>query len=99
MVDNGIQVVVEDSLSPDEKSAIQARRQRFERNWAWLEAHASEVYSHRSKFICIAGQELFVGDTPEISGQWLFCHDGILRPITRGAVLTVCGGHSSPTPV
>ena len=47
MIDNGIQVVVEDSLSPDERSAIQARHQRFERNWAWLEAHASEVYSHR----------------------------------------------------
>lgn len=36
---------------------------RFERNRAWLEAHASEVYRHRGKFICIAGQQLFVGDT------------------------------------
>ena len=65
MTDNGIQVEVEDSLSPDKRSAIQARHQRFERNWAWLEAHASEVYSHRGKFICIAGQEPFVGDTVE----------------------------------
>src|SRR5207237_8943316 len=39
MIANGIQVALEDFLSPDERSAIQARRQRFERNWAWLEAH------------------------------------------------------------
>jgi uncharacterized protein YbaP (TraB family) len=39
------------------------RKEQFERNWAWLEAHAAEVYSHRGKFICVAGQHLFVGDT------------------------------------
>lgn len=40
------------------------RKELYERNWDWLEAHAKEVYSHRGKFICVAGQELFVGDTP-----------------------------------
>jgi hypothetical protein len=38
---------------------------RFERNWAWLEAHAKEVYSHRGKYICVSGEELFVGDSVE----------------------------------
>ncbi len=38
---------------------------RFERNWAWLEAHAAEVYSHRGKYVCVSGQELFVGDSVE----------------------------------
>ncbi len=42
-----------------------AREERFLRNLAWLEAHASEVYSHRGKIVCIAGQELFVGDTAQ----------------------------------
>ena len=37
----------------------------MERQWQWLEAHATEVYSQRGKIICIAGQELFVGDTVE----------------------------------
>ena len=30
-----------------------------------LESHAAEVYAHRGKFICVAGQQLFVGDTAE----------------------------------
>jgi len=48
---------------PEEIAKAQAMQARFSRNWDWLEAHASEVYSHRGKFICIASQELFVGDT------------------------------------
>jgi hypothetical protein len=48
---------------PEELAQAKARREKFERNWAWLEAHASEVYSHRGKVICVAGQELFVSDT------------------------------------
>jgi hypothetical protein len=46
-------------------AAAKARREKCERNWAWLEEHAAEVYSHRGKYLCIAGQELFVGDSAE----------------------------------
>jgi len=42
-----------------------ARNERFERNWAWLEAHATEVYGHRGKFICIAAEQLFVAESVE----------------------------------
>lgn len=45
-----------------EIAKAQARREKFDRNYAWLEAHAAEVFSHRGKYICIAGQQLFVGD-------------------------------------
>jgi hypothetical protein len=44
----------------------EARRQReqFDRNSAWLQANIPLVYSqHRGKHICVAGEELFVGDT------------------------------------
>lgn len=41
---------------------VTRRMNLFERNLDWLEVHASEVYAHRGKFVCIAGQELFVGD-------------------------------------
>jgi hypothetical protein len=35
-------------------------------NAAWLQAHAAEVCTrYRGKCICIAGEELFVADTPE----------------------------------
>ena len=50
----------------DAAELIQARQQReqFDRNSAWLQAHASEVYPlHRGKCICIAGEELFVADS------------------------------------
>ncbi len=58
-------VVMEVVTDPAEIAASNSEREQCERNWDWLEAHASEVYSHRGKYICIAGQELFVGDTVE----------------------------------
>jgi len=48
----------------DELAKARRQREQFDRNSAWLQAHVSEVYAeHRGKCICIAGQELFVGDT------------------------------------
>jgi hypothetical protein len=57
--------VMEVVTDPVECAEAARRKERYERNWDWLEAHASEVYSHRGKYLCIAGQELFVGDTVE----------------------------------
>jgi hypothetical protein len=38
----------------------------FDRNAAWLQAHAAEVYPrYRGQCICIAGEALFVADLPE----------------------------------
>ena len=48
---------------PEHLARLREQAEKFERNWDWVEAHADEVYSHRGKFICVAGQELFVGDT------------------------------------
>jgi hypothetical protein len=59
-------IIMEEVTDPEELARAQARRQCFDRNAAWLHAHASEVYPrHRGKCICIAGEELFVADTPE----------------------------------
>ncbi len=58
-------VEVEDETDPDVVTRALARNDRFERNWAWLEAHATEVYGHRGKFICIAGEQLYVADSVE----------------------------------
>ncbi|HET6883568.1 MAG TPA: hypothetical protein VFI31_25675 [Pirellulales bacterium] len=58
-------VVMEIETDPATCAEVARRMDLFERNWSWLEAHASEVYSHRGKFLCISGQELFVGDTVE----------------------------------
>ena len=58
-------VVIEVETDPGELARARARNERFERNWAWLEGHAAEVYRHRGKFLCIAGEQLFVGDSVE----------------------------------
>jgi hypothetical protein len=59
-------IVMEEVTDPAELAKARARRERFDRNAAWLQAHAAEVYPrYRGKCICIAGEELFVADTPE----------------------------------
>jgi len=64
MTDNRTPIVMEEVTDAAELAEARAQREQFDRNAAWLEAHASQVYSqHRGKCICIAGQELFVADT------------------------------------
>lgn len=56
-------VVMEIETDPAVCADVARRMELFKRNLDWLDNHASEVYSNRGRFICIAGQELFVGDT------------------------------------
>jgi hypothetical protein len=59
-------IVMEEVTDPEELAAARARRARFDRNWAWFTARTAEIYAaHRGKCICIAGEELFVADTPK----------------------------------
>jgi hypothetical protein len=47
-----------------ELARSRAQWERFDRNAAWLQGRAAEVYPHcRGKCICIAGEELFFADT------------------------------------
>ena len=66
MGDSHHQLIMEEVTDPEEFTNIRARRARYERNAAWLQVHATEVYTYyRGKCVCIAGEELFVADTPE----------------------------------
>jgi hypothetical protein len=57
---------MEEVTDPVELAKVRAQDERFERNSAWLQAHIPEVYSlYRGKCICIAGEELFVAETPQ----------------------------------
>lgn len=59
-------IVMEEVTNPEELAKARAQRQRFDRNSAWLQAHATEVYArYRGKCVVIAGEELFAADTPE----------------------------------
>lgn len=52
---------MEEVTDPEELAKAQRQRELFDRNSAWLQAHASEIYSkYRGKCICIAGEKLFV---------------------------------------
>lgn len=59
-------IVMEEVDDPAEVSKARIRREMFDRNFNWLADHASEVYErYRGKHICVAGEEVFAGDTPE----------------------------------
>lgn len=59
-------IIMEEVTDPEELARARAQQERFDRNAAWLQAHAAEVYPrYRGKCLCIAGQELFVADSPE----------------------------------
>ncbi|MEW6363893.1 MAG: hypothetical protein AB1714_04560 [Acidobacteriota bacterium] len=66
MAANQSSVVMEELTDPVELARARAQLERFDRNSAWLRAHASEVYMrYRGRCICVAGEELFVADTPQ----------------------------------
>ena len=59
-------IIMEEVTDPEELAQARALDERFARNSAWLQGHATEIYTHyRGKCICVAGEELFVADTPE----------------------------------
>lgn len=66
MENKQVPLVMEEVSDPGELAKARAQRERFDRNVAWLQARASEVYTrYRGKCISVAGEELFVADTPE----------------------------------
>ena len=59
-------IVMSEMTDPIELAKARRRWAQADRNSAWLQAHVPEIYSqHRGKCICVAGEELFVADTPE----------------------------------
>ena len=60
------EITMSEVTDPDELVKARAQDARFARNSAWLQMHATEIYTqYRGKCICIAGEELFIADTPE----------------------------------
>src|SRR3989442_1588413 len=48
----------------------------YDRNWEWYQKHIVEIgEKYRGKYICIAAQELFVGDSvPEVTARARAAH-------------------------
>src|SRR2546428_43321 len=87
---------------PVELAKGQAQWERANQNWSWFQAHAPEIFvTHRGKCICVAGQELFVADTPqEVLALAKAAHpadDGrFTRYIPRERIYAVAAGGSIP---
>jgi len=58
-------ITMEFETDPVENERARQQHERFRRNLDWVDAHGSEVFAHRGKYVCIAGQEIFVGDSVE----------------------------------
>lgn len=58
-------VVMKEVTDPEELAQARLRRECFDRNFVWFQAHAAEIFTRRGKCIVIAGEESFVADTPE----------------------------------
>jgi hypothetical protein len=71
MLGNGQpEVTMEVVTNPVELAKSRAQHEHFDRNAAWLQAHAHEVYPRcRGKYMCIAGEELFIGNSPREAGD------------------------------
>jgi hypothetical protein len=59
-------VTMEIVTDPVELAKARARHERFRRNLAWYQAHTKEIFGNcRGKYICIAGEQLFVGESAQ----------------------------------
>ena len=66
MANQPFPIVMEEMNDPKILSTAQQQDALYARNFAWFQAHATEIFtSYRGKCICVAGQELFIADTPE----------------------------------
>ena len=58
-------VIKSPEISEEERTANIAAQAEFKKNVAWWNARVKEIRdAHTGKFVCVAGQELFVGDDP-----------------------------------
>jgi hypothetical protein len=58
-------IVMREVTDPEELAKAKIQDERFERNLAWFDAHAADLFRlHRGKCLCISGEQLFVADSP-----------------------------------
>lgn len=58
-------VITTPTITDEERARNIASAEQFQLNLAWWNTHVEEIRAaHTGKFVCVAGQELFVGDDP-----------------------------------
>jgi hypothetical protein len=62
----GFEMIVDAAMSAEDLADFHHRQAQFRRNLEWYEAHAGEIGErYAGKFICVAGQEVFSGETSQ----------------------------------
>lgn len=65
------QFIIEEVTDPVEIARHRAQDEQAKRNSDWLQAHwASVLPQARGKFLAVAGQEVFIADTPAEAWGW-----------------------------
>lgn len=93
-----IEMIVDAPMSAEELADFHRRMDQFRKNMDWYEAHALEIGErYAGQYICVAGQELFSGDTSqEARAKARAAHpddDGALGEYvraTKGPLVYVC---------
>ncbi len=74
--------LVEEVHDPAEVARCRSQDERARRNHAWLQSHWAELLPHaRGRFLAVAGQQAFLGDTPDEA----WAHARAAHPDDKGA--------------
>lgn len=66
MANQQFPILMEEVSDPEVLAKARERRERFDRNSAWFQAHTEEIFQrYRGKCVVVAGEEVFAADTPE----------------------------------
>ena len=58
------EMIVDAPMTAEELADFHRRQAQFRENLEWYEAHAGDIGErYAGKFICVAGQEVFAGET------------------------------------
>ena len=64
-LDTAPRIIETPAVSDEERAVNRAAMEQFKLNLAWWNARVKEIRdANTGKFVCVAGQELFVGDDP-----------------------------------
>jgi hypothetical protein len=59
-----VAVLLDVPSDPVEVERARARRERFDRNWAWFQSQVVELGKKLfGRYVCVAGQQAFVAET------------------------------------
>ncbi len=65
-------LILEEITDPDEIARLQTQDEQHRRNSEWLQAHWAGILPQaRGKFLAVAGQEVFIADTPAQAWAWV----------------------------